>query len=68
MIGSIGFDPFLINLSPLQKEFLCDFGMAAYRLEEIDDLIFALQAGQMAIDDDSIKAMINPLQAGSEKV
>jgi hypothetical protein len=56
--------PSLIRLAALTQQFLGELGMAANVSEEIDDLAFAHQAQQMAIDNDAIKALINPLQVG----
>ena len=59
--------PGLIFLAALAQQFLGELGMAANVPEEIDDLAFAHQAQQMAIDNDAIKAVINPLQIGFKK-
>src|SRR5262245_6407137 len=58
--------PTLIILTALAQQLLGELGMTANVPEEIDDLALAHQAKQMAIDDDAIKAVINPLQIRCE--
>src|SRR5258707_5425181 len=62
MIEGKTLHPSPILLAALAQQFLGELGMSANVSEEIDDLAFAHQAQQMAIDDDAIKAVINPLQ------
>ena len=68
MVTSKVLDPALIILAGLAQKFLGELGMAADIAEEIDDLALAHQAQQMTIDDDAIKAVINPLHIRLKKL
>src|SRR6266446_1315082 len=68
MIAGKLLHPGFIILAPLAEQFLGDLGMATNIAEEINYLRLAHQAQEMTINDDSIKAMIKPLQIRLKKL
>jgi len=54
--------PGLIVAGTLGQDFLGDFGLLADLSEEIDHIVCAGQKGKVSIDDDTVKAVIKPLQ------
>jgi len=67
MIAGIMADPCLVMAGSFSQNFLGDFGFFANLPEEVGNIVFASQEGEVSIDDDAIKAMIKPLQVGPEE-
>ena len=68
MIEGKLFHPGLIILAALAQQLLGELWVAANVTEKIDHLAFAHQPQQMAVDYDSIKAVIKPLQVRLKKL
>lgn len=67
VFGSVVLDPSLIVSGSLREQFLCDDGLTSHVMEEIHDVVFASEKGEIAVDHDAIKAVIKPLQERPEE-
>ena len=62
MVAGISGHPGLIDAGALPQHFLGHDGLLAELAEKPGDIDFPDEEGQIAVDDDAIKAMIKPLQ------
>src|SRR6266404_227357 len=62
VLDRIVLDPALVVVGSLAQKFLGEHGFTTNVAEEVDDIALAGQEGQIAVDDNAIKAMVKPLQ------
>lgn len=66
-VGGVAVDPAVVVVGALSKEVFGDHRMTAHDTEEIHDVVFAGEEGDVAVDNDSIKAVIKPLKKRPEE-
>jgi hypothetical protein len=57
-LAGVSVDPLVVVVGSLSQHFLRDGADAQHFAEEIDGILGAGQGGQVAVDDDAIKAVV----------
>lgn len=67
MVTGIGFDPGLVSLGSFHEDFFGNAGDTENLTEEVDDVFRAREHGEIPVDDDSVKAMVNEDDHGGKE-
>lgn len=64
MVGGIGFYPILVDTGPVHQDLFVNTGNADDLTEKVDDIFCTGEHGQITMDHDPVKAVVNEDQQG----